>query len=260
MHHFSPPSGRESISRPPGQSVDRRGGVMFLSLGLVALIGAGYNLGSIVKQPTGLVVSGAAHVEKNHEDRKQPLEVAFRLRNPTRHPIRIRQVKSNCGCTAASLSGEVVGPGAETVVLLRVLSFDSYAHRFAERTTVETTDGQIIELWVSGHLPEVVDKVRSFPPSLFVERGRDGQWPERSLRLRVPRACSYPPAQVTVQPIGLAPGSWNILEVDASQSHRELLVVGVPSPDPASMPTGSRLRLEAGCDAIEIPVRFSGSL
>lgn len=236
----------------------RRVSVAYLALGVVAQASAGYNIGlaMVHDRPDRLVVIGSSSVEVEHPDRSRPLEVTFRLHNPTRQSIQIGEILSNCRCVVAGLSGRTVAPGAEVALTVRVTSFGTYQERFAERIVVESSLGPL-ELMVSGRIP-LRPEALAFPTALFIERDSQSGWPARTIRVRVPVGCAREPDQFVLTPTGLDLSSSSVEEVQSAGSYREFLVRIEMSPiGTKAGPAEGRLRLEGGCEPITIPVTFS---
>ena len=232
--------------------------IAYLALGVLALCGAGYNVGVLIAGDVsqGLAVIGPARIAVDHPDRTTPLKVAFRLRNPTSHPIRIVDVKTDCRCTTGSLSGRDVPPGASVELMARVDSFDTYQNTFDHQITVQTSDGPL-ELRVAGTIaPE--REVLVSPRLLHLERDADGQWPGRMVRLRVPKGCSRDLVAIEVRPLMLGPTGFDVVEEPPSGPYRNYVIHLITSPDPGHGPEDEgRLQIEAGCTTVEIPVRFA---
>ena len=217
--------------------------IAYLTLGVLALCGAGYNVGVLIAGDVskGLDVIGPARIAVDHPDRTKPLEVAFRLRNPTSHPIRIVDVETDCRCTTGSLSGRDVPPGESVELTARVDSFDTYQNEFDHRIAVQTTDGPL-ELRVAGTIaPE--REVLVSPRLLHLERDADGEWPGRMVRLRVPKGCARDPVAVEVRPLLLGTTGFDVVEEPPSGPYRNYVIHILTSPDPGPR-TG---RMRGGC-------------
>lgn len=251
-------TGGVNHSPSPTKPSSRSSSLAYLLLGFLALCGVGYNVGTLIDQesPRGLVVDGPDRVEIEHPDRAEPAEAVFKLRNPTSRPIRIEEVVNDCRCTTNFSSGRTVEPGQVVSLVVRVEAFDTYRDDFAQRTLVNTSDGQV-ELRVTGTLP-MNPEVLYFPHALHLEPDDEGAWPGRLIRLRVPGGCApdRPRIEVRTSPADFI--SADVSEGPPSGRYRQFVIRVDPGPAAGLAPEGGRIIVETGCDSLEIPVRFAG--
>ncbi len=98
------------------------------------------------------------------------------------------------------------------------------------------------------------------PQVLYVEPDEVGIWPERTIRLRVPKICARDARDVEVRAILLGPTEWEVVEASSAGQYREYVIHIRPTPALEPGSADGRLRVEAGCSTVEIPVRFAGLL
>src|SRR5947209_6887410 len=79
-------------------------------VGLLALAGMSFCAARVLvpRSPTQLEVVGPSRRLVEHPDRNAPLDVTFRLRNPTARPIRILRIKTGCTCASGKPAFQVV--------------------------------------------------------------------------------------------------------------------------------------------------------
>lgn len=99
------------------------------------------------------------------------IEVAFAFRNAGKTPVKIRSVKSSCGCTTTRLEKESYGPGEKGVVTAKFVFGDRRGpHR--KLVTVKSDDGQVQEL----NLVVRIEQLLTASPALvFWRRGEPAE-------------------------------------------------------------------------------------
>ena len=102
-----------------------------------------------------------------------PVTHLFRFTNQGQGDLRIEQIKTSCGCTAAVISSEIIPPGGEGTIST---TFDT-SRFFGEKArtiTVYSNDPiqPLVTLTLQG---EVVTEVAAMPPQLYLGRVRKGQ-------------------------------------------------------------------------------------
>lgn len=245
------------ISTPPSKPAKPRIAWSYVLLGCLALASAGYNAFLIVRRgiPRGLEVVGPAKVSADRTDRTTPFDHVFPLRNPTSHPIKIRHVSTSCTCTTGDLAdSQIIEPGQTVPFRMRVNSFDSYAAGFAEMATVETDDGRL-DVWMTGTLP-VGREVLYRPKTLSLAPDADGHWSERTVMIRVPKACAIEP-RATVA--GLPGADILVTEGPSTDGYREFTIRLRPSRLRVKGRKVAILRIETGCEPLEILIQVETS-
>lgn len=191
-----------------------------------------------------------------HTDRTTPVTARFKLKNPTARPIRIDEVRSPCRCTTSSIAGRTIDPGEVAEFELVVSSFDTYSDRFAERATLRASDGRELDYWVTGSLPPAARPL-CFPRSLHLQPDATGEYPTRSVRLRVPAPHARPASSVEFAATGV--GSHPAVVIDAQEvgAYREFVIRLDVVPTTSSPDSNGTLRIDAGCAPVEIPILFA---
>jgi hypothetical protein len=103
----------------------------------------------------------------------------FRFTNQGGQDLRIESVKTSCGCTAAVISSEVIGPGQEGTISA---TFDTtrFAGEKAKSVSVYSNDPSqsVTTLTLQG---EITVEVEIDPPQLYLGRVRRGEETVRSV-------------------------------------------------------------------------------
>ncbi|WP_372806728.1 DUF1573 domain-containing protein [Pontiella sp.] len=80
----------------------------------------------------------------------------FRFSNAGKEAVTIGDVKVGCGCLAPQLAKRTYGPGEEGELTIR-FDLGNRSGPQSKTTTVRTSDGQSVDLVVSGNLPKAYD-------------------------------------------------------------------------------------------------------
>lgn len=86
-------------------------------------------------------------VSINTQGRMEKQAVEFRFRNASDHPVRIRRVKTSCGCTVATPGRGVYAPGEDGVLRVEHKPKPG-THRYRISVTTDEGGGRTQDLWL----------------------------------------------------------------------------------------------------------------
>lgn len=249
-------SGTVDRPRPaPARSI----ACVFFGLGTTALTLSAYAGLELVDSlaPNGIEIKGPTRLEVKHSDRRQPLEVAFRLYNPSGREITIEKIQTDCPRATAEFPVTALPPGQEGFLLVRVTSFDEAETAFRHRVRVDTDAGRVTVL-VEGTLP-AAQTVFFRPHALFLQRDEHGQWPTRSIKVRVPRLFDQSLSEDCVSLTDCGQSRASIVKTGQTEHHNEYTVRLVPSQRIGADWRGGTISVRTGCGNLSIPIHADPS-
>jgi hypothetical protein len=202
--------------------------------------------------PSKLVVLGPARIAVTHLDRRQPVEVTFHLQNPTSRVIGVQKVRTDCPRASVAFQHANLQPGEETSLVVRINSFDETQTAFVHRILVDTNTGSLA-LFVEGTLP--VSQTLFFRPrALVVKRDEGGNWPTRTITVRVPIAYCNDGPKISVHLSGCGDSSYSVSNSGQTEYHYDYTIQFTPSPSLGSGWNGGVINVHTGCGELKIPV------